>query len=139
MIRSARYKYIAFRDCEDLAFDMENDPDEQRNLLKTDPDNADLKALRDAVMAGFDFDEVEALRQKQTAELRAKYPARVKMHTPNQILRGDGKLVEADAPLYAPHVISDDPARDFDDYPRAIGKKKARRDRVSGFCRLIPN
>ena len=117
MIRSARYKYIAFRDCEDLAFDMENDPDEQRNLLKTDPDNADLKALRDAVMAGFDFDEVEALRQKQTAELRAKYPARVKMHTPNQILRGDGKLVEADAPLYAPHVISDDPARDFDDYP----------------------
>lgn len=117
MIRSQQYKYIAFRGCEDLAFDMESDPDEQHNLLKADPDNAALKALRDAAMDGFDFDEVEALRVRQTAELRAKYPARVKMHTPNQILRGDGKLVEADAPLYAPQVISDDPARDFDDYP----------------------
>ena len=68
MIRSKQYKYIAFRDCEDLAFDMETDPDEQRNLLKHDPDNADLKALREAVLDGFDFDEVEALREKQTAE-----------------------------------------------------------------------
>ena len=117
MIRSKQYKYIAFRDCEDLAFDMETDPDEQRNLLKHDPDNADLKALREAVLDGFDFGEVEALREKQTTELRAKYPARVKMQTPNQILRGDGKLVEVDTPLYAPKVISDDLARDFDDYP----------------------
>ena len=117
MIRSKQYKYIAFRDCEDLAFDMETDPDEQRNLLKDDPDNADLKALREAVLDGFDFAEVEALREKQTAELRAKYPARVKMQTPNQILRGDGKLVEVDTPLYASKVISDDLARDFDDYP----------------------
>lgn len=116
MIRSDRYKYIAFRDCEDLAFDMEADPEEQHNLLKDDPDNADLKALRDAVLDGFDFAEVEATREKWNAELKAKYPARVKMRTPNQILRGDGKLVEADTPLYAPEVISDDLARDFDDY-----------------------
>ena len=55
MIRSRQYKYIArvSRLVEDLAhpkFDMETDPDEQRNLLKHDPDNADLKALREAVL-----------------------------------------------------------------------------------------
>jgi choline-sulfatase len=116
MIRSERYKYITFRDCDDLAFDLEADPLEQTNLLKDDPENADLVALREAVQDGFDFDDVETTRDKQQKELRAKYPAKVKMRTPNQILRGDGKLVEADTPLYAPEVISDDLARDFDDY-----------------------
>ena len=117
MIRSDRYKYITFRDCDDLAFDMEADPLEQENLLKNDPDNANLMVLRDAVLDGFSFDEVEETREKQNAALREKYPAKVKMRTPNQILRGDGKLVEADTPLYAAEVISDDLGRDFDDYP----------------------
>jgi choline-sulfatase len=118
MIRSKKYKYVMFRDCEDLAFDLENDPDEQHNLLKDDPDQAELVALREALLDGFDFDAVEALRAKQSAELKAKYPARVEMRTPNQIWLGTGQLVDADDPLYYPNVISENGARDFEDFPK---------------------
>ena len=117
MIRSERYKYIAFRDCEDLAFDLTVDPDEQTNLLNTDPNNARLKALRDAVLEGFRFDDVEAQRKQQSDDLKARFPARTTAVTPNQIMLGTGQLVEADAPLYHPEVVSDNPAADFDDYP----------------------
>jgi choline-sulfatase len=118
MIRSKKYKYIMFRECEDLAFDLENDPDEQHNLLKTDPDNAELTALREALLDGFDFDAVEAVRDKQTAELKAKYPKRVEMRSPNQIWLGTGQLVDADDPLYYPNVISENGAEDFEDFPQ---------------------
>lgn len=115
MARNARYKYVAFRDCADLAFDLENDPDEQVDLLRQTPieSSPELLALRQAALADFSFDEVEKLRAKQSAELKRDYPARVSCKTPNQIARGDGRLVEADSPLYAPHIVSDDPERDF--------------------------
>lgn len=54
--------------------------------------------------------------ERGTADLHRRYAARVKPRTPNQILRGDGVLVEADAPLYLPHVVSPDPAADFADF-----------------------
>jgi hypothetical protein len=98
-----------------LAFDLENDPDEQVDLLRQTPieSSPELLALRQAALADFSFDEVEKLRAKQSAELKRDYPARVSCKTPNQIARGDGRLVEADSPLYAPHIVSDDPERDF--------------------------
>ena len=119
MIRSPRYKYVAFRGCEDLAFDLEDDPDEQHNLLKDAGDDIQkvLDDLRTHLMDNFDFDEVDKLRATQET-LREKYPARVRPWTPNQILRGDGKLVEADQPLYAPDVVSENMGRDFDNFPK---------------------
>ena len=68
------------------------------------------------MLDGFDFDAVEERRQRESAALRDKYPARVQPQTSNQILRGDGILVEADQPLYQPAIVSDAPARDFDDF-----------------------
>ena len=47
-----------------------------------------------------------------------QFPKRIDPTTPNQILLGNGLLVEADAPLYSPHVVSTDPSADFDDFPR---------------------
>ena len=119
MIRSARYKYVAFRDCDDLAFDLTEDPDEQINLVGKAEGvvKTELAALRNAALADFDFDTVEILRKKENAELTEKYPQRVYPRTPNQILRGDGKLVEADTPLYYPEIISQEPSMDFDDFP----------------------
>ncbi|MCZ6636441.1 MAG: sulfatase-like hydrolase/transferase [bacterium] len=118
-IRSDRYKYIAFRGCEDLAFDMQNDPDEQHNLLKNAEGDvaADLDRLKAAVSDGFDFDEVQAVRERDQAILRKKYPKRVDPKTPNQILLGDGRMVEADAPLYLSDTVSSNPAQDFEDFP----------------------
>ena len=42
---------------------------------------------------------------------------RITPKIPNQILLGDGRLVEADTPLYTPNVVSKNPSLDFDDYP----------------------
>ncbi len=115
MIRSDRHKYIAFRDCDDLAFDIQNDPDEQRNLLADagQTSHPDLLALRHAVLDGFDFDDVERVRSSQVEALEKQYGTHVKPVTPNQILLGDGRLVEADTPLYRSHVISTDLQNDF--------------------------
>jgi choline-sulfatase len=115
MVRSQRYKYVAFRGCEDLAFDLREDPDEQVNLAATAKGEVaeELARLRDAVLEDFSFDKVEELRKRQVAELRELYPSQVECRTPNQILRGDGKLVEADGALYPGEIASDNPSRDF--------------------------
>jgi choline-sulfatase len=120
MLRSERYKYVAFRTCPDLAFDLQEDPDEQHNLL-AQPDlpaelAATLAAMRQEILHGFDFDEVEAKRKRQSADLKQRFPQRVEPRTPNQILLGDGRLVEADQALYYPEVLSTDPDLDFDDF-----------------------
>ncbi|MFT5088896.1 MAG: choline-sulfatase [Candidatus Latescibacterota bacterium] len=109
MVRSARYKYVAFRDCEDLAFDLECDPDEQVNLLKNTEGETKktLEDLRAVALYNFSFEAAEETRKMQEAGLKEKYPARVQCQTPNQILRGDGKLVEADGALYDPKIVSD--------------------------------
>jgi hypothetical protein len=119
MIRSDRYKYIAFRDCEDLAFDIISDPLEQNNLTDSATgDVADhLTQLKSDVLSDFDFDSAESDRKRQTAELNRKYPKRVEPRTPNQIVLGDGRMVEADTPIYKPRLVSDRLSRDFDDFP----------------------
>jgi choline-sulfatase len=114
MIRSKRYKYITFRDCDDLAFDLESDPDEQVNINVDPKFHDDLAPLRAAVQEGFSFDDAGRMREEQDDELKKKYPAKFKPVTPNQIQLGDGRLVEADTPLYLPDVLSDDLARDLD-------------------------
>lgn len=119
MIRSKRYKYVAFRACDDLAFDLQSDPDEQSNLLK-DPSPevaADLATLRSSVMENFDFDRVEELESHDSRALADRFPKRIDPKTPNQILLGNGLLVEADAPLYSPEIVSSDPSADFVDFP----------------------
>ena len=117
MIRSKWYKYIAFRGCEDLAFDLQNDPNEQHNLLSETKTADELVSLKAAVLENFDFDQVEQIRQQDMTLLQERYPMRITPKTPNQILLGDGRLVEADTPLYTPNVVSKNPSLDFDDYP----------------------
>ena len=115
MIRNERYKYVAFRDCEDLAFDLQDDPNEQVNLVDKTEVGAgqDLTKLKEAALKDFSFAEVESLRKGQVAKLQARFPKRVTCRTPNQILRGDGKLVEADGALYQGEVVSSKPREDF--------------------------
>ncbi|HJP32825.1 MAG: sulfatase-like hydrolase/transferase [Candidatus Latescibacteria bacterium] len=117
MLRTRQHKYVAFRGCADLAFDITDDPLEQKNLLSsadTSDREATMNDLRELALDGFDFDTSEALRLRQITELRSRYPARVQPETPNQVLRGDGRLVEADAPLYDPTVVSSRTDADFD-------------------------
>lgn len=118
MIRSERYKYIAFRGCDHMAFDMIEDPDEQHNLVgkATGEVAQELERLRVAVIEGFDFEAVEARRRKDKEELPRLYGMPKKPVTPNQIRLGDGRLVEADTALYYPQVVSSNMAEDYKDY-----------------------
>jgi len=117
MIRSERYKYVAFRGCNDLAFDLQEEPGEQRNLLATGEISPELTTLKSAVLDDFNFDDVAQACLRDTEQLRQKYPRRVTPKTPNQICLKDGRLVEADAPLYQPSVVSQNLSLDFDDHP----------------------
>ena len=120
LIRSARYKYIAFNECDDLAFDMLEDPDEQRNLMgRAQGEVADeLAQLRSAIYADFAFPEAMESLRRERAEFVRRFPSRIKSSTSNQIMRGDGMLVEADQPLDCPHIASEDPRMDFADCPQ---------------------
>ena len=113
MLRTRTHKYIAFRDCPDLCFDLESDPDEQVNVLESGDERSDFK---DHLMEGFSFEDVEERRKQETADRKSRYPARIHPQTPNQIVLGDGRLVEADAPLYRSEVLSSDLSNDLDDW-----------------------
>ena len=117
MIRSERYKYVAFRGNDDLAFDLVEDPDEQHNLLLKEQIPDELIQLRSDVLEDFDFDRVEAIRHQDSRLLATRYRKRVNPTTPNQILLRDGRLVEADSPLFHPEVVSNKFDLDFDDSP----------------------
>ena len=116
-IRSDRYKVVTFRDCEDLAFDLQNDPDEQTNLLKegsTVP--PEVEQLRSSLTDGFDYDQTLQHLKDQKSSFTDSFPARVSPRTSNQILLGDGRLVDADMHLEYPNVVSQNPSEDFDDW-----------------------
>lgn len=117
-IRSARYKVVTFRDCDDLAFDLETDPDEQANLLKegAPPPPPEVERLQASLRDGFDYDAVLENLKTQRREHAAAFPARVEPKTANQILLGDGRLVDADMHLEYPNVVSERPSEDFDDW-----------------------
>jgi len=119
MLRRGDHKYVTFANPHfpDLLFDVTHDPDEQHNLAP-DPAHAALLAeLRATCLAGFDFEEVQLRAERERADLQARFPRRYTGHTPNQLLLPDGRLVEGDAALYLPTVVSDNPAALFDDWP----------------------
>ena len=117
MIRSARYKYVAFNQCADLAFDLLEDPDEQHNLVGNSEKNDVLEKLKTAVMDGFDFETSINSQHRMISNFRKRFPTRVRPTTANQIIRGDGVMVEADQTLEHPQVVSWNPQDDFDDAP----------------------
>ena len=129
MIRSPRYKYIACHTYEDLAFDLIDDPDEQRNLVGRAGGEtaAELEQLKSALFDGFDFAEAIEATRRESAQYHKQYPSRIKPRTSNQIMRGDGMLVEADQPLFYPDVVSEDPRRDFSDCPPQRRASRRRR------------
>ena len=120
LLRSARYKYIAFNQYQDLAFDLLEDPHEQRNLLDGAEDVVaeELERMRAVIYANFSFDSAVESMQRERAEFMRRYPSRIRPTTSNQIMRGDGILVEADQPLYYPDIASEDPRMDFADSPQ---------------------
>ncbi len=73
------------------------------HLAASHPEAGRLRAL---ALAGFSFEQAEADRLRDTAGAKAAHAALPKCRTPNQILLGDGRLVECDTVLYDPVLIT---------------------------------
>jgi choline-sulfatase len=121
-IRWRRFKYVVFRDAPPLFFDLADDPGEQRNLIVRGATGAAAEAL--AYLERFanesiDFEAAERERIERDGSLRADYAQDLPPAAGNLYLMPSGKLVDADAVLYRPAVISEDPEEAFGDFPGA--------------------
>jgi choline-sulfatase len=117
MVRDGRYKYVRYRDAPELLFDLEADPDEQTNLAPAPGEHAAaLERLRGLVDETLDFEAAEHERQRDRERWGA-YQLGASDGTGIAYLLPDGRLVDADRPLYHPHVLAEEPSIVFDDYP----------------------
>lgn len=111
MIRWEDYKYVRFRQVPPLAFDLRNDPGEQRNLLSQETD-AETQGMLQKMAAlaeeGIDFDEAERERLERDGELARTYCQNipVKKSTGNLYCMPSGQVVNAEDPLYHPTIIA---------------------------------
>ena len=120
-IRWGRYKYVRFRDVAPLMFDLEDDPAEQKDLLRRDLAGEAAKArdrLEILAAESIDFDEAERERTERDGSLREDYAQHLPPATGNLYLMPDGRLINADDALYHPTVIAERPEDAFCDPPR---------------------
>ncbi len=98
-IRQRDWKYVEVEGADPLLFDMNNDPDETHNLA-ADPGYAEqCREMRAKLFANFSWDLVH----QQIAEDRERLPHFLSGHkpsTPNQYMLPDGRVFDAEAPLY---------------------------------------
>lgn len=112
-IRQGKYKYIVFRNAEPLAFNLEKDPEEQHNLLKNAEIPAEVQELAKLAKECIDFDEVEKERTLRDGGLREQYKQNIPQSTGNLYFMPDGRVINADDPLYNPTVIAEQPEHAF--------------------------
>lgn len=119
MVRQGPYKYVRFRDCPPLFFDLENDPDEQHNLAESATGEAAsaLRELRRAAEESLDFAAAEKERLENEERLKQTYPLNIPEGFGNAYLMPSGKLVDADDTLYDPTVLTERPDEAFADWP----------------------
>lgn len=120
MVRDGRYKYVRFRDAPELLFDLSADPEEFENLAADSSDEVRdvLERLRYEVTDAIDFETAATVRERDN-HLQKRYQLDADTASPsgNCYLTDDGRVVDADVPLYDPAVVVTDPASTFDDFP----------------------
>ena len=121
MVRKGDHKFVAFADGSDLCFDLRDDPNEQHDLSRAGVQRETVEALRRRAEQGVGFEEAEQRAREERGRLKERFPIRIKASTPNQRILPDGRLVEGDASLYQPVVLSERAADAFDDWPDTTG------------------
>jgi choline-sulfatase len=122
-IRDGKYKYVGFRDAPELLFNLDEDPFEQENLA-TNPTGEDTEALhrlRRIFKETVDFEEI-ARKRKQDLEYTKEFSLPIPKGHGNAYLMPDGRLVDAETPLYQPFLLSKEPGYAFDDWPGNIDR-----------------
>jgi choline-sulfatase len=119
-IRWRHYKYVTFHGHPPLFFDLEADPAEQTNLVETAEGKAAeaLATLKRIASESIDFEEAERERIERDGALAQQHKLEVpKTPGSNMYLMPSGKVVAADDTIYAPQVVTDNPADVFGDWP----------------------
>ena len=104
MIRTRRFKYVAFPDHGPILFDLERDPGEFRDVARRTEYRDIEKELERELMEGFDWEE----QQKRIAadEIRSQdYASTWGKGTPNQYRLPDGRVIDAETGLFSPSVV----------------------------------
>ncbi len=123
-IRRQRFKYVRFRNCPPLFFDLGDDPGEQHNLLEREMSAEQSTAAEELARTAeesMDFDAAEHERTVRDGSLRKAYAQNLPRSTMNLYLMPSGKLVNADDPLYNPTVVGASPEEAFGDCPAEHG------------------
>ncbi|MDE0552714.1 MAG: sulfatase-like hydrolase/transferase, partial [Candidatus Poribacteria bacterium] len=103
MLRTPRYKYVAFPEDESILFDLETDPDEFENLAGQAAHRELAASLHAQLMEGFSWEAVD--EQKAADQVRSRdFKEPWGRGTPNQYTLPDGRVVDAEICLYSPSV-----------------------------------
>jgi choline-sulfatase len=118
MVRGGQYKYVHFEDHDNLLFDLPNDPLETENILQEtgQSSNDRITHLVGFVEASVDFAEYEQRRKIDEQQTQHNDLPISRGHG-NAYLMDDGRLVDADTPLYRPYVLARYPSKVFEDWP----------------------
>lgn len=119
MVRQGNYKYVRFRHAPPLAFDLAADLNEQQNLLAQPEADwpAMVRELKEFAETSIDFDAAEHDRTVRDGDLAKTFAHGITMKTLNLYTMPDGRLVNADTPIYAPEEVAPSAAAVFgEDY-----------------------
>ena len=107
MLRTPRYKYVAFPEHESILFDLETDPDEFENLAGQVAYRELETSLHEQLMSGFSWESVA--EQMATDRVRSQdFKEPWGRGTPNQYTLPDGRIVDAETCLYRPSLRDED-------------------------------
>ena len=107
MLRTPRYKYVAFPEDESILFDLETDPDEFENLSGREEYRELEASLHEQLMGSFSWESVaeqQAADSVRSRDFKAPWGG----GTPNQYTLPDGRIVDAETCLYNPSLRDDD-------------------------------
>lgn len=116
-VRDGDYKYVRFREGDELLFNVASDPLEQYDLSDDDAVAEVRDRLSTLVEETMDFEAAEQERIIDQREDEHKYLLETPKGTSNAYIFPDGRLIDAGTPLYKPDVLADHPPGVFDDWP----------------------
>jgi choline-sulfatase len=125
MVRDGQWKYVHYPDSDvrDRLYDLEADPEETEDLApaveageRTGAAATAFEHLREYVADTIDFGVVEAVRHRDEEVIPQHSLPTGTRGLVNAYHRPDERVVEADTPLYHPHILAERAERLFADY-----------------------
>ncbi|MCX6377194.1 MAG: hypothetical protein NTU88_14385, partial [Armatimonadetes bacterium] len=100
MIRTPKWKYVEFPEYPPVLFDMENDPNEERNLAASPEFAGVIPELHERLWTdGESWESLIATRQATREQAAKEFSVRMD-RSPNQYALPNGEIVDAEGALY---------------------------------------